>query len=99
MGKLYEELKRRKVFKVAVVYAVVAWLLVQIVTSILPTFEAPQWVSQTIILLLVLGFPITLIMAWAYEITCAGGDEKISATLRFSRRPAAAEARASCPRL
>jgi hypothetical protein len=72
MGKLFSELKRRKVFKVAAVYAVVAWLLVQIVTSILPTFEAPQWVSQSIILLLVLGFPITVIMAWAFEVTPDG---------------------------
>jgi adenylate cyclase len=72
MGKLFEELKRRKVFKVAVVYAVVPWLLVQIVTSILPTFDAPQWVSQTIILLLVLGFPIALILAWAYEVSPEG---------------------------
>jgi adenylate cyclase len=72
MDNLFQELKRRKVFRVAAAYVVLAWLLVQITTTILPTFEAPQWVAQSIILLLVIGLPITLIMAWAYEMTPDG---------------------------
>jgi len=72
MGNLFQELKRRNVFKVGAVYVVVAWLLIQIVTAILPTFNAPEWVSQTIIFLLALGLPITLIIVWAFELTPQG---------------------------
>jgi len=72
MDNLFNELKRRKVFRVVAAYAVVAWLLIQIATGILPTFDAPQWVTQSIIFLLILGFPIALIMAWAYEMTPDG---------------------------
>ena len=72
MGKLLEELKRRKVFRVAAVYAVVAWVLIQITDVVLPTFGAPEWVNQTIIFLFILGFLPTLIAAWAYEITPDG---------------------------
>ena len=68
MGKLFEELKRRKVFRVAVVYALVAWVLIQIADVVLPTFEAPTWVNQTLIFLFIIGFPLALILAWAYEI-------------------------------
>jgi len=72
MGNLFQELKRRKVFRVAAVYAVVAWLLIEVTSTVLPTFDTPAWVNQTITLLFILGFPITLIMAWAYEITSEG---------------------------
>lgn len=72
MGKLFDELKRRKVFRVAAVYAVAAWVLIQVADVVLPTFGAPDWVSQTIIFLFVLGFIPTLIAAWAYEVTPQG---------------------------
>jgi TolB-like protein len=72
MKNLIQELKRRKVFRVAAVYAIVAWLLVQIVTSVMPTFAAPQWVSQSIIFILALGLPIAVVFAWAFEITPEG---------------------------
>ena len=72
MSRLFQELKRLSVFKVSAVYVVMAWLLIQIVTAILPTFNAPEWVSQTIIFLLALGLPITLIIAWAFELTPQG---------------------------
>jgi adenylate cyclase len=72
MRNLLQELNRRKVFRVAAAYVVLAWMLIQVVATILPTFEAPQWVAQSIILLLVIGFPIALIMAWAYELTPNG---------------------------
>ena len=75
MGKLFKELKRRKVFRVAAVYAVVAWVLIQVSDVVLPTFEAPVWVNQTIIFLFILGFIPTLIAAWAYEITPEGVKE------------------------
>lgn len=72
MGDLFQELKRRKVFRVAAVYAIVAWLIVQVAGEILPTFNAPQWVNQTIILILILGLPLALVLAWAYEVTPSG---------------------------
>ena len=72
MGSLFQELKRRKVFRVAAVYAVVAWLLIEVTSTILPTFDAPAWVNQTVTLLLLLGFPIALILSWAYEVTPEG---------------------------
>jgi|TARA_B100000959_G_scaffold256120_1_gene289031 hypothetical protein len=72
VGKLLEELKRRKVFRVAAVYAVAAWVLIQVADVVLPTFGAPEWVSQTIIFLFILGFFPTLIAAWAYEVTPEG---------------------------
>lgn len=72
MSKLVDELKRRKVFRVAGLYAVVAWVLIQVTDVVLPTFGAPAWVNQTVIFLFVLGFIPTLIAAWAYEITPDG---------------------------
>ena len=72
MSKLIEELKRRKVFRVAGLYAAVAWVLIQVTDAVLPTFGAPAWVNQTVIFLFVLGFIPTLIAAWAYEITPDG---------------------------
>jgi hypothetical protein len=69
MGKLFEELKRREVFPVAAVYAVVAWVQIQVTDVILPTIGAPEWVNQTIVFLFILGFILSLIAAWAYEIT------------------------------
>ncbi len=72
MGSLFEEFKRRKVFRVAAVYAVVAWVLIQVADVVLPTFEAPAWVNQTLIFLFILGFPLALILAWAYEVKPGG---------------------------
>ena len=72
MASIWGELKRRNVVKVAVTYAIVAWLLVEIASTLLPTFEAPQWVVQTIILIILLGFPLAVIFAWAFELTPEG---------------------------
>jgi TolB-like protein len=66
------ELKRRNVYKVAVAYAVVAWLLVQIATQVFPFFEIPNWAVRLVVILLILGFPVALILAWAFEITPEG---------------------------
>ena len=87
MGKLFEELKRRKVFRVAAVYAVVAWVLIQVADVVLPTFEAPAWVNQTLIFLFILGFPIAVILAWAYEVK-PGGIQADSGVARTAPAPA-----------
>lgn len=68
----FQELKRRSVYKVAVAYAVVAWLLIQIATQVFPFLQIPDWAIRLIIMLLALGFPIALVIAWAFELTPEG---------------------------
>src|ERR687888_1383205 len=68
----FSELKRRNVYKVAVAYAVVGWLLAQIATQIFPIFEIPNWALRLIVLAIVIGFPIALVIAWAFELTPEG---------------------------
>jgi TolB-like protein len=68
----FAELKRRNVYKVAVAYAVVAWLLIQIATQVFPFLEIPNWAIRLVIVLVAFGFPIALILAWAFELTPEG---------------------------
>src|SRR5256714_1399125 len=68
----FAELKRRNVYKVAVAYAVIAWLLIQAASILFPTFEAPTWVMKVFVALVALGFPIAVVIAWAFEITPEG---------------------------
>jgi TolB-like protein/Tfp pilus assembly protein PilF len=68
----FAELKRRNVYKVAVGYAVVGWLLIQIATQVFPFFEIPNWGVRLVVLLILAGFPIALIIAWAFELTPEG---------------------------
>src|SRR5881227_2969896 len=72
INNFFAELKRRNVYKVAVAYAVVAWLTIQAASIFLPAFNAPQWAMQIVILILVVGFPIALAFSWAFEITPEG---------------------------
>jgi TolB-like protein len=68
----FAELKRRNIYKVAVAYAVVAWLLIQVATQVFPFFEIPNWAIRLVIMLLALGFPVALILGWAFELTPEG---------------------------
>jgi TolB-like protein/Tfp pilus assembly protein PilF len=68
----FAELKRRNVYKVAVAYGVVAWLLIQAASILFPTFEAPAWVMKVFVAVIVLGFPVALVFSWAFEITPEG---------------------------
>jgi len=68
----FAELKRRNVYKVAVAYAIVGWLLIQIATQVFPFLEIPTWVVRLVIALVAIGFPIALIIAWAFESTPEG---------------------------
>jgi hypothetical protein len=70
--KFFAELKRRKVYRVAVAYAVVSWLIIQIATQTFPFLEIPNWTVRLVIALLVLGFPVALLLAWAFELTPEG---------------------------
>ena len=68
----FAELKRRNVYKVAVAYAVVAWLLIQVATQVFPFFELPNWAVQMVVLAVVIGFPIAVVCSWAFEMTPEG---------------------------
>jgi TolB-like protein/Tfp pilus assembly protein PilF len=68
----FAELKRRNVYKVAIAYGVVAWLLLQAASILFPTFEAPPWTMKVFVAMTALGFPIALIIAWAFELTPEG---------------------------
>ena len=71
-GNFFSELKRRNVYKVAVAYAVVGWLLIQVATQVFPFFEIPNWAVRLVVLFIVIGFPIALVLAWAFELTPEG---------------------------
>lgn len=68
----FAELKRRNVYKVAIAYAVIAWLLIQAASILFPTFEAPAWVMKVVVSVIFLGFPVALVLAWAFELTPEG---------------------------
>ncbi len=72
IDNFFSELKRRNVYKVAVAYAVVAWLLIQASSIFLPAFDAPPWVMKIFIIVIIFGFPVALILSWAFEITPEG---------------------------
>jgi hypothetical protein len=68
----FSELKRRNVYKVAVAYVVVGWALAQGIAQVLPVFDIPNWAVRLIVLAIVIGFPIALVIAWAFELTPEG---------------------------
>jgi len=72
MGQLFQELKRRNVIRVAIAYAVSAWLLIQVVDALFPMLRLPEWTATLVAVLLLIGFPIALIFAWAFELTPEG---------------------------
>ena len=72
IDNFFAELQRRNVYKVAAAYAVVGWLLVQITTQVFPIFEIPNWALRLIVLVIIIGFPIALVIAWAFELTPEG---------------------------
>src|ERR1043166_4841767 len=97
MNNLFAELKRRNVYKVAITYAVVAWLLIQAASILLPTFETPPWVMKALVVLLALGFGFVVLISWAFESTPEGlkrtedlSPEEARALPTWSRRKFAA---------
>src|SRR5215813_1230373 len=86
-GNFFAELKRRNVYKVAIAYAVVAWLLMQIASQIFPFFDIPSWGVRLVVLLLIIGFPIALVLAWAFELTPEGIKRTEDVDLSKSIRP------------
>jgi serine/threonine-protein kinase len=72
LRNFFAELKRRHVYRVAIAYAVVAWLLIQVATQVFPFFEIPNWIVRLVVLVTLLGFPLALTIAWAFEMTPEG---------------------------
>jgi hypothetical protein len=69
---IFNELKRRNVFKVAAAYIIVAWLLLQVSDTLVPALHLPEWFHTGVAFVLILGFPVALIFAWAFELTPEG---------------------------
>jgi TolB-like protein/Flp pilus assembly protein TadD len=90
IDNFFAELKRRNVYKVAVAYAIVGWLLVQIATQVFPFLEIPNWIVRWVIVLVAAGFPIALVIAWAFELTPEGikrtEDVDLAASARQPRK-------------
>src|SRR5881628_255345 len=72
MSGFFEEVKRRKVYRVAVAYIVAAAGIIQLASAAFPAWELPNWVLRLVIVLLLVGFPIALILAWAFDVTPQG---------------------------
>src|SRR5438034_2938562 len=68
MNSFFRELKQRKVYRVALGYAVVAWLVIQISATVMPVYHAPEWILPIFITAVALGFPVALVLAWAFEV-------------------------------
>src|SRR6266404_9955916 len=72
MKTFFEELKNRRVYRVAIAYAIAGSATVQVVGTVLPIFHAPEWAQQLFVVLIALGFPFALVLAWAFDITRFG---------------------------
>ena len=72
MSQLFEELKRRNVFRVVIAYLAAGWLVLQVVQLVLESTSAPDWVMQVFLLAVAVGFPFAVLLAWAYEMTPEG---------------------------
>src|SRR5260370_2311703 len=87
MANFFSELKRRNVYKVAVAYIVAGWALSQGIAQVFPVFDVPNWIIRLIVLLIILGLPVALVLAWMFEITPGG----IKRTATADAMPAAAK--------
>src|SRR4030095_16990249 len=85
-GTFFSELKRRHVYSVAVAYVVTAWLLIQVATQVFPFFSIPNWIVRLVVLLAIVGFPITAVCAWAFEMTPEGIKPEGDVDRRITRK-------------
>ena len=72
MSNLFQELKRRNVFRVAAAYGLVGWLVIQVIDTITPRLGLPEWLPTLVIVVVLLGLPLALVVAWAFEVTTQG---------------------------
>jgi len=87
MSSFWSELKRRNVFKVAATYAIVSWIALQVADTVFPALNVPPWVLSLLTVLLLLGFPIALLLAWAFELTPDGIKPTTAVSIEHSIRP------------
>src|ERR1700756_2804929 len=71
-GNIFTELKRRNVYKVAIAYIVAGWALAQGIAQVFPVFDVPNWAIRLIVVLIILGLPVAVVLAWMFEITPEG---------------------------
>jgi RNA polymerase sigma factor (sigma-70 family) len=83
-GNFFAELKQRNVYRVGISYALVAWLLIQVASQIFPFFDIPNWTVRLVVLLLIIGFPVALILARAFELTPEGIKRAVDVNLSKS---------------
>ena len=69
MNRFIRELRRREVFRTAGLYVGVCWILIEVASVVLPTFDAPEWLMRAIIIVAIVGFPVMLVLAWVYDVT------------------------------
>ena len=81
----FTELKRRKVYSVAVAYAVVGWLLIQVVTQVFPPFEVPNWAERLVIVAIILGFPVALALGWLFDFWQKTGTPLSNTAIKMKR--------------
>jgi len=92
LSQLFQELKRRNVFRVAIAYLAIAWLILQAADIVLDNIAAPEWLMQALMFFMAVGFPVAMIFAWAYEMTPDGikkeaeVDRSISITDRTGKK-------------
>jgi adenylate cyclase len=72
MAQMFQELKRRHVFRVGIAYLIAGWVVIEVAGAVFPTFEAPEWILKVLTTVVALGFPVALILAWAFEVTPGG---------------------------
>src|SRR6476659_2283366 len=85
LGNFLAELKRRNVYKVAVAYLVAGWALAQGVAQVLPVFDTPNWVVRVLVILIVLGLPVALTLAWLFDLTPQGIKRTTAETVQTAR--------------
>src|ERR1044072_4986008 len=90
MRRLFECLKRRNMFRVAGIYLAASWLIIQVVNTLTLPLRLPDWVSALVFVLLALGFPVALTLAWVYELTTDGVVRAASVAPEKSLNPLAA---------
>ena len=86
MNGFFEELQRRKVYRVAAAYVIAAGFIIQIGSAVIPAWELPNWTLRCVIVLLLIGFPVALILAWAYDLTAEGIQTTARVPGRHRRR-------------
>ena len=87
MSGFFQEVQRRKVYRVAAAYIIAAGFIIQIGSAVFPAWELPSWTFRLVVVLLLIGFPIALILAWAYDVTPQGirATKKIAAETHLRR--------------